>query len=167
MQRQNLTGQKFGRLTVIAFDHKTGTSYYWRCECECGKLKAVRYSHLKSGETKSCGCHSRSLHTTHGLTLHKIYPLYDAMRNRCYNSKDAGFKHYGGRGITMCDEWKSDRTKFLSWAFENGWQEGLQLDRINNDGNYSPENCRFVTPRENSLNRRSNRTHEQFQHTPS
>lgn len=93
----------------------------------------------------------------HGLWHHPIYRAYDAIISRCYNSNVPAYKNYGGRGISMCDEWRKDRNKFFSWAFENGYAQGLHIDRIDNNGNYSPENCRFVSRKINNNNKRANR----------
>ncbi len=155
----DIIGQKFGRLTVIEFSHKSKTSYFYLCHCDCGNDKTIVRCNLKSGSSKSCGCLNKEIitqrATTHGMHYHKIYKVYIRMIGRCYYSNHIQFKDWGGRGITVCDEWKNDRTKFFAWAFANGWKKGLQLDRINNDGNYEPGNCRFITPQENSLNRRN------------
>ena len=154
---KTIAGQKFGMLTVVQFSHINNGGYYWLCRCDCGTVKPMPISNLKRGDTKSCGCNRTKVNITHGLTHHKIYGVYVNMIERCYNSKNKSFKHYGGRGISVCDDWKNDNTKFFSWAFASGWQESLQLDRIDNEGNYSPENCRFITHKVNVNNRRNNR----------
>lgn len=151
---KDLSGQRFGMLTIINFSHRIGPNYFWLCRCDCGTIKIVRYSNLKSGTTQSCGCGMIKSRTRHGLRSHKIYRVYHGMIQRCYCESKPDFKYWGGRGIIVCEDWIYNRKLFFNWAFDNGWKEGLQLDRINNNGNYSPENCRFVTRSENCKNRR-------------
>lgn len=100
---------------------------------------------------------------THGLSLSPLYNIFKAMHDRCENPKNQAYERYGGRGISVCPEWSLDNIEnFISWAYENGWKKGLQIDRIDNDKGYSPDNCRLVTAKENSRNRRSNRYVEVF-----
>ena len=91
--------------------------------------------------------------TKHGLSRHRLYGVWRGMKLRCYNEKHEGYKNYGGRGIQVCDEWKSDFASFYEFCISKGWQKGLEIDRINNDGDYKPDNCRFVTPKENNQNK--------------
>lgn len=113
---------------------------------------------MRSGHTKSCGCFNRDAAgergTTHGLYKHRLYAIWGSMKSRCLNQKKHNYHHYGGRGITVCPEWLDDAAVFIEWAEANGAAPGLQIDRIDNDGGYSPDNCRFVTPKENMNNRR-------------
>lgn len=158
-KKENLIGRSFERLTAVMFSHKNRHGDHWTCRCSCGEVKVVRSEHLKSGRIKSCGCFQsegiKQRRETHGLSYHRLYNVYRHIINRCYDSKNISFKNYGGRGITVCDEWINDNTTFFSWAFANGYKDELQIDRINNDGNYEPTNCRFVTAKVNANNRRT------------
>ncbi len=156
---KDLAGQKFGRLTVL---FRNGSNKHkkviWVCLCECGKITNVITTNLKNGDTKSCGCMQKEIAskmlTKHGFANNILYPIWQTMKQRCSNSKANGYKYYGGRGISVCKEWENNPGAFIKWAQNNGYKNGLQIDRIDNDKNYCPENCRFVTHRENSLNRR-------------
>lgn len=161
---KDLRGQKFGRLTVIepAFEGKHG--WKWRCKCDCGNESFV-YGWLL-GKTVSCGCFAREKSAerrkTHGKSHSRLMPIWLSMKQRCFNTKAKAYKSYGARGITVCDEWKNSFESFEKWAFENGYDEtahkGLcTLDRIDNDGNYEPSNCRWITNAEQQRNKRSNR----------
>lgn len=154
--------EKYGRLTIRGYFvkrlyNKNRTHAY--CVCECGTEKEVLLSDLKSGNTKSCGCLSRDIvikrNTKHGLRYHPAYHTYNAMMARCYNEKDDGYHHYGGRGIKVCEEWH-DIHKFTTWCESNGFEKKLQLDRKDNNKGYSPDNCHFVTPQINLRNTRWN-----------
>jgi len=165
--RKDLTGLKFGKLTVIkqAEDYILPKGKHlanWFCICECGKEKNVLGNHLKTGKVNSCGCWQRIIaaknakkyNTKHGLSEHPLYLVWEQIKKRCYNKKGKNFEYYGKRGIKIYEKWKNDFKIFYVWCIENGWKKGLEIDRINNDGNYEPENCRFVTRRKNCLNRR-------------
>lgn len=161
MKIKDISGQKFGRLTAINCMGRKGHDRIWLCKCECGNTREVKQSNLTSGHTKSCGClrveTTIQNHLTHGKTNTPIYNTYLSIKARCYNYNHTAYKNYGGRGITMCDEWKYNFQAFYKWAINNGYKEGLQIDRIDNNGNYEPSNCHFTTAKENSNNRRSNR----------
>jgi hypothetical protein len=152
------TGQKFGRLTVVSV-HFKGNITRWNCVCNCGKECIVSVVNLVTGHTISCGCYRKEWAAdkvkTHGFTYHPLYRVWSGIISRCYNENIEAYKHYGGRGIIMCDEWRNDPKKFVEWGLENGWSSGLEIDRIENDGIYEPSNCRFVTPAVNGMNKRN------------
>ncbi len=123
------------------------------CKCVCGKIKNVHVQHIIKKTSQSCGCCKKSI-KTHGLSKHTLFYVWQSMRARCYNKNRPRYNDWGGRGITVCDLWNNDFKSFYDWAISNGYVKGLQIDRINNDGNYEPDNCRWATAKENSNNRR-------------
>jgi len=153
----DLTGKKFNYLFVIkrSYLKKTG-AVVWECLCDCGKTTYQDTYRLKRGIVKSCGCYNKSseskVNKKHGLYRHKLYGTYYHMRQRCYNFNDKRYKSYGGRGIAICDQWLSDFVSFYNWAIHNGYRDNLSIDRIDNDGDYAPENCRFVSLKKNNRN---------------
>ena len=159
----DLTGQKFGRLTVIkrVKNQNKTRSAYWLCQCECGNTTVVSSPNLKNKHAMSCGClqqESRLTHSIkHGLSKTRLYKIYLGMKKRCYNKKYFQFQHYGGRGIKICDEWLDNFMNFYNWAMTNGYTDELTIDRIDVNGNYEPSNCRWVTPHQQSNNTRTNR----------
>lgn len=164
---KNLTGKKFGRLTVIGVSRKVESGnrerYYWRCKCDCGNEKEVRTDCLTSGLVKSCGCLKKdqdkinlTKYHKHKLSHTKLWDTYYGMKSRCYDKTDKRYSDYGGRGIEICPEWLENFENFVSWSLENGFDDNLQIDRIDNDSGYSPQNCRWVSIKENCRNRRSN-----------
>lgn len=137
---------------------KTGTKQSWAIFW-CDECKSEVVKRLDNGvRDKSCGCNNNKGKNNpsykHGETNIKLYYVWDSMKNRCLNSNSQAYKDYGGRGITICPEWTNDYTKFRDWALNNGYAEGLQINRIINDGNYEPSNCNFVTAKDNSRSRR-------------
>lgn len=150
----------YGKVTVIDDLGINKKSRYVLGLCECGNKKQFRLSDLKNGSSTNCGCVRKSglkdRNTTHGLTDHQLYNTWRGMIERCTYIKHVHYKHYGGRGISVCPKWH-DFLNFYNWAIENGWEEGLEIDRTLNDGNYTPQNCRFVSPTINKRNRSSNR----------
>lgn len=162
---KDITNKQFGKLTAIKYEYTKNKKPYWLCRCECGKNKIIAYSSLKSGATKSCGClkhetsinHYSNLNKTHGMKNTKIYQKWLGMKARCYNSKTKGYKNYGDRGITVCDEWKNDFLNFYNWAINNGYKDGLTLERIDVNGNYEPINCKWITNLEQQNNKRNNK----------
>lgn len=159
----DLTGKKFGRLTVIGLDDKPGHKTYWICQCECGNMKSVRSDSLKQGAIKSCGCLKKEQDRTnltanhsHKMSGTRIYEIWQGIKGRCYNKHDARYDRYGGRGITVCDEWRDDFEAFYNWSLDNGYSEDLTIDRIDNDKNYCPQNCKWASAKEQSNNRSTN-----------
>lgn len=154
----DIVGKKIGRLKVISLDHcNKFKNPYWLCECECGNKKVIRESLLKSGKVLSCGCLQKKKSTKHGMRKNRIYNIFEGMKQRCLNNKSAYYHLYGARGIKICDEWLQDRKKFFEWSFENGYKEGLSIDRIDVNGNYEPSNCRFVDIKTQMRNKRTKR----------
>ena len=155
---KDLKGQRFGKLIVLEFKEIKNYRAIWLCKCDCGNFIAVSSNSLLSNKTKSCGCiHSQQLinrNKKHGLSEAKLYKVWQGMKTRCYNPNFMYYCNYGGREITICDEWLNDFKKFYDWATSNGYKEGLTIDRINNDGNYEPSNCRWVTRAEQNRNKR-------------
>lgn len=160
---ENLVGQKFGKLTVIEKTEKYKGHSKYKCVCDCGKETIAISNNLKRGKTQSCGCgevENRKANwdkfRTHGLRNHPLHETWTRMKGRCYNKKNEKYKDYGGRGIYVCEEWKKDFKSFYDWSIENGWQEGLTIDRRNNDGIYEPANCRWVPNEVQANNKRTN-----------
>lgn len=165
-RRMDLVGQKFGRLRVIGYSGESRTRSMFSCECDCGEICIVLGNRLKNGHTKSCGCYSRDIqsmvHKIHGLSNGKdqLYSIWRTIKARCSNQNTWNYNRYGGRGISICDEWKDDPKNFIEWCRKNGYKQGLSIDRKDNDGNYEPDNCKFSTPKEQARNRRNTVLHE-------
>ena len=158
MRKLDLTGRVFGRLTAISEDERSSGKTRWKCLCECGNAVSVRTSDLTSGKTVSCGCYNDELRKqpkTHGMTYSRMYRTWNNMIQRCNNNRREDYVRYGGRGIRVCDEW-SDFKDFQRWAELSGYSDELTLERKDNDGNYSPENCTWVSHAQQSRNTRRN-----------
>ena len=150
----SLIGKRFGKLTVIAREpNNKWREAMWKCVCDCGGKTITTGKHLRSGHTTSCGCIRIQSITKHGLHKNRLYSIYQNIKKRCYNEHNKDYSRYGGHGIIMCEEWKNDFMLFHNWAIENGYKDNLSIDRINNDGNYEPSNCRWVTMKEQAQNR--------------
>lgn len=156
-------GDKFFGWTIVSSPtkvYKNRTNYFYLCLCICGVKRNVVEHALKSGKSKSCGCLKGKFVSNcvkkHGESGTRLYNIWRSMKQRCYYQKHMAFHNYGGRGISICKEWLSNKILFFVWARSHGYKDTLDIDRINNNGNYSPDNCRFVTKKENNNNRRDN-----------
>lgn len=164
----DLSGMRFGKLTVLERDkthYGRGDHTYWICKCDCGETTRVRPDALKSGSVVSCGCYhsgisakiAKNINFKHGMTKSRIFHIWSGMRTRCSYKQAKNYKNYGERGIYVCDLWKESFEEFFKWSMEHGYSEDLQIDRIDNNGPYSPDNCRWVTAKENCRNKRGNK----------
>lgn len=153
-------GKRYGHLTIV--DYSEG---YFECVCDCGRETRVKPTHLTSEKTKTCGDKDCEYHrylvytkpketAKHGGCGTRLYKIWDGMKNRCYIKSCCSYPLYGGRGIKICEEWKTDFAKFRDWALANGYEDGLSIDRIDPNGNYEPGNCRWATAKEQRANQR-------------
>ena len=171
MSVADITGQRFGRLTVVEYAGKNRRNRtLWKCICDCGNETIARLDALKSGDKRSCGCLNREnksrecieRNTTHGMSHTRLYRVWCEMRRRCNDSKVPEYKNYGARGIKVCAEWKNDFRSFNDWAIKNGYDKtaargNCTIDRIDVNGDYCPENCRFVDSMVQGSNKRNNK----------
>lgn len=165
LNNTDFTGKRFGRLVVKHKAFDKGRFPYWHCKCDCGSEKDINVYSLISGNTKSCGCIRKekisSVMLKHGGKHERLYKVWCDMKTRCYNENNSAYKHYGGRGISVCDDWKNDYSAFKSWAISSGYDENAEkgkctLDRIDVNGNYEPGNCRWVDTKTQANNTRAN-----------
>lgn len=152
---ENLTGRRFGRL-VVKCRKIIEKKNCWLCECDCGNTVLIKTkTHLIRGRIKSCGCYNRDRITKHNSSYSDLYGVWHSMKNRCYNCNYRPYKNYGARGIVVCEQWKYNYQSFQDWALSHGYKKGLSLDRIDNNGNYCPDNCRWTDVKTQSQNRRT------------
>lgn len=165
-KKYDLIGKRFGRLTVIAMAARQpgDRAISWSCLCDCGKTTTAFTGGLNYGHPSSCGCGQRDAaakvcldKTTHAMSGSRLYHIFRSMHQRCYYPRSISYPAYGGRGIRICEQWYKNFASFCSWALTNGYKDSLSIDRIDNNGNYEPANCRFTTGQSQSRNRRSNR----------
>lgn len=161
-RKKNLIDQKFGRLEVIEesqpFRNKDGSIQCagWVCKCECGNIAIIRANSLQTHKTKSCGCLNKekpSNNITHHMSNSPLYKKYKSMKRRCFDPKSQNYKYYGGKGITICQEWLEDFMNFYNWAMENGYRDELTIERKDVNKDYEPENCCWIPLAEQVYNR--------------
>ena len=153
----DMTGERYGRLTVLRFAGRASNGHsQWLCKCDCGRETTVARSNLRTGKQVSCGCKRReqagAMNYSHGGSNTRLYSIWTNMITRTTNPKGTAYNRYGGRGITMCPEWRNSFEAFRDWALANGYTDDLTIDRVDNDSGYRPDNCRWTT------------WHEQFNH---
>lgn len=170
IEPSDIVGQKFERLTITKYlgfynkNNKGRKEHYYDVKCDCGNISnEIMRRNLKNGISKSCGCIQKEglleRITSHGLSKHRLYDIYNGMKQRCTNQNDKNYKYYGGRGISICTEWLGDNgfTKFYNWSLDNEYSEYLSIDRINVNGDYEPSNCKWATMKEQVVNRRNDK----------
>lgn len=158
MERTKVLGNVYGSLLVIEELEKFDKGVYLlvKCQCDCGKVVEIRKNNLATGNTKTCGdvSHKIGNNKKHGLSTHRLYWVWAGIKRRCYYPNWKSYKDYGGRGIRISDEWINNPERFIEWGLSNGYKSGLEIDRINNNGNYEPANCRWITRLMNAKNTR-------------
>lgn len=159
MSVNTIIGQKNNYLTIIGEDRDKAGRKYVTVKCDCGNIKRIQYGHWKSGKIKSCGCMrlqllSKAAAKADPIYSHRLHTIWTHMKQRCYNENADNYERYGGRGISVCEEWKNDYPTFYKWALSNGYADNLTIDRIDVDGNYEPDNCRWANNETQQLNTR-------------
>lgn len=160
--KHDLIGKMFGKLRAVRMtDERKHGAVIWECICDCGNVHKTDTYSLTSGRVQSCGCYQKAQQkkavTRHGHSGTRLEYIRNGIIKRCYNPKIKAYPLYGGRGITVCDEWRHSSEAFHKWAHEHGYADNLTLDRIDPNGNYEPSNCRWVTMKAQQNNRRNNR----------
>ena len=157
-------GDKVGHLTIVSMSNKTDSRKrkFYECLCDCGNVITVRYDTLNQNNTeRNCGCVSTNLlrknSYKHGMSHSRIYGIWDSMVCRCSTKTSGSYKNYGGRGISVCEDWKNSFSNFYNWAVENGYKDNLTIDRIDVNGNYCPSNCRWISMKKQQNNKTNNR----------
>ena len=163
---KQLKRKSYGKLTPIGEPFRENRRTYIMASCSCGSApKKYRIEGIESGHSRSCGCFHKEflskMQTTHGIARHPVYKVYKALMDRCYNPKNKSYKRYGGRGISVCDEWRNDIKSFYDWSLVNGWANGLTIERENNEGNYEPSNCKDIPHSMQSRNRSITKLNEE------
>lgn len=152
------TGDRYGRLAIVDEIVRREKGRFFLCQCDCGSESVVRLGHLRNGHTKSCGClQSEAIvttATTHGLYSHPLHSVWAGMKQRCNDKNDQSYERYGGRGIAVCQKWNKSFKAFHSWGIANGYQKGLTIERVDNNGSYEPSNCMWIPQSEQSKNTR-------------
>lgn len=153
-------GQIFNRLTVLKEVEKRDGKRYFKCICECGNSGEYRLISMRAGKIKSCGClrseQNRTVAITHGKRNTRLYSIWHSMKQRCFNPNNLKYEFYGERGVSIYKKWVDSFELFYNWAIQNGYSNNLTLDRIEVNGNYEPSNCRFISMKEQSRNKRNN-----------
>lgn len=157
MKLRDLEGKRFGRLEVLKRTESKSKETLWLCKCDCGNYSKVFSSNLLKGHTKSCGCLKKEVKTNlrHGFSGTSLNRVYCGIKRRCYIKTCKEYKYYGNRGIKMCDEWLNNPKTFYDWAINNGYKKGLSIERIDVNGKYEPNNCKWIERKEQSKNRRT------------
>jgi hypothetical protein len=165
MQLENIAGKRFGHWEVLSRAPNRGKTTMWLCLCDCGKIKPVSVINLKSGKSTNCGClrirATIAASTKHGMANTRLYGVWKDMRSRCYTKTASDYKYYGGRGVSICEEW-GDFSKFQKWAMSHGYVETAKygdctIDRIDVNGNYEPNNCRWADMKTQRANQRNSK----------
>lgn len=156
----DITGKRFGRLVGIKPTEVRKSGHkHWLFQCDCGRQTNADLYSVTSGKTQSCGCYRKEVSAKRAATLNghywePLHAVWNTMKQRCHNIKNADYKYYGARGVSVCEEWRNDYLTFREWALSHGYKKGLTIDRVNTYGNYEPANCRFITIQEQQKNRR-------------